>query len=54
VTSSRIAAVCPAARTVHRAIQLAFATTGDAPGPAALADATPAGHELGGLFGTAA
>jgi hypothetical protein len=48
VTSSRLDAVCPAARIVHRAILLPFATTGHVPDPGALADATPAGHELGG------
>jgi hypothetical protein len=50
VTSSRIANVSAVARTVHRAILRAFATTGQAPDAAALADATPAGHDLGRLL----
>jgi Alkylmercury lyase len=49
VTSSRLAQVSPAARTVHRTILRAFAATGHAPGPAALADA-PAGQMLDDLL----
>ncbi|HET6213518.1 MAG TPA: alkylmercury lyase family protein [Micromonosporaceae bacterium] len=50
VTSSRIAHVSRAARTVHTAILRAFAATGAAPDAAMLAGAVPAGHELGVLL----
>ncbi len=51
VTSERIRAVSPAARTVHKAILRAFATTGAAPAAVTLAGAAPAGHEFAALLG---
>jgi hypothetical protein len=48
VTSTRIRELSLAARTVHRAILRAFATTGHAPDPATLA--APAGHDLSVLL----
>ncbi|HKA69666.1 MAG TPA: alkylmercury lyase family protein [Actinomycetes bacterium] len=48
-TSVRAGAVSPAARTVHRAILRAFASTGRAPDPATLT--APDGKELPALLG---
>jgi hypothetical protein len=50
VTSTRIRDLSPAARVVHKAILHAFASTGRAPDAATLADAVPAGHDLGVLL----
>lgn len=50
VTGERIAHVSPAARTLHRAILRAFATTGHAPDLAALAGTAPAGYPLDALL----
>lgn len=48
---TRLHALSPAARTLHRAILCAFATTGHAPDAAALAAATPDGHDPRVLLG---
>jgi hypothetical protein len=49
ITAERIRQVSPAARTVHRALLHAFATTGTAPNRAALAHAA-ADADLGALL----
>src|SRR4030095_4984160 len=49
VTSMRVRALSPAGRTVHRAILLAFATTGLAPDPSTLT--APGGRDTKILLG---
>ena len=50
VTSRRIRDLTPAARALHKAILRGFANAGVAPEPAALAEASPAGHDVGALL----
>jgi hypothetical protein len=50
VASSRIRDLAPPARALHKAILRGFASAGRAPDPAALAAATPAGHDVGVLL----
>ncbi len=50
VTSSRIAQVSPAARSLHKAILRGFATIGQAPDRAQLADVTPIGCDVNQLL----
>lgn len=51
VTSSRIRDLTPAARALHKTILRVFANAGRAPGPAALAAASPAGYDVAVLLG---